>query len=81
MAYYLEDLFQSINDIYYQVDEGRLSPQEGEKLAKNCSQAFLNDGLVSDNVKTHLTLSLAFGREIIDSEQLKQLLIIYKEEL
>ena len=81
MSYHLEDLFQSINDIYYQVDEGKMTPQEGERLAQNCSQAFINDGIVSDNVKTHLMLSLAFGRGILDSEQLKQLLIIYKDEL
>ena len=81
MSYHLEDLFQSINDIYYQVDEGKMTPQEGERLARNCSQAFINDGIVSDNVKTHLMLSLAFGRDIISSEQLMQLLTIYKEEL
>lgn len=81
MAYHLEDLFQSINDIYYQFDEGRLSAAEAEKLAQNCSQAFINDGLVSDKVKTHLMLSLAFGRGIIDGKQIKELLTIYKEEL
>ena len=81
MAYHLEDLFQSINDIYYQVDEGSMTPQEGERLAQNCAQSFINDGLVSDNVKTHLMLSLAFGRGIINSDQLKELLVIYKDEL
>jgi hypothetical protein len=81
MAYHLEDLYQSINDIFYQFDEGKLSAAEAERLAKNCSQAFINDGIVSDNVKTHLMLSIAFGRGIIDGEQLKQLLIIYKDEL
>jgi 5'-3' exonuclease len=81
MKDHLEDLFQSINDIYYQVDEGKISPKDGEMLAQNCSKAFINDGLISDNVKTHLMLSLAFGRGIIDGEQLKQLLTIYKDEL
>ena len=81
MAYHLEDLFQSINDIYYQCDEGRISPRDAEKLAQKCSEAFLRDCKESDNIKTHVMLSLAFGRGIIDSEQLKELLIIYKEEL
>lgn len=81
MRYHLEDLFQSINDIFYQFDEGRLSAAEAEKLAQNCSRAYIEDGLVSDNVKTHLMLSLAFGRGIIDGEQLQQLLTIYKDEL
>ena len=81
MAYHLEDLFHSINDIFYQVDEGRLSAAEGERLAKSCSQAFVNDSIDSDNVRTHLMLSLAFGRGIINSDQLKELLVIYKDEL
>jgi hypothetical protein len=79
MAYHLEDLFQSINDIFYQVDEGKITPKEGERLAQNCSKAFLNDGLVAQDVKSHLMLSLGFSRGIIDGEQLKQLLTIYKE--
>ena len=81
MAYHLEDLFQSINDIYYQVDEGRLSPKEGEKIAGDCCEAFLDDSNRRDDVKTHLMLSLAFGRGIINSDQLKELLVIYKDEL
>jgi hypothetical protein len=81
MRYHLEDLFQSINDLFWQFDEGKISYAEAERLAKNCYQAFINDGIASDNVKTHLMLSLAFGRGIIDGEQLKQLLIIYKDEL
>jgi hypothetical protein len=81
MKYHLDDLFQSINDIYYQYDEGKISAADAEKLAQRCSKAFITDGLVSDNVKTHLMLSLAFGRDIITSKQLTQLLTIYKEEL
>ncbi|MEN9757634.1 MAG: hypothetical protein RL755_1821 [Pseudomonadota bacterium] len=50
-------------------------------MAQNCCEAFLEDTNKKDDIKTHLMLSLAFGRGLIDSEQLKQLLIIYKEEL
>ena len=44
-SYNLEDLYQSINDIYYQVDEGKIEPHEGIDLAKKCCKQFLNDQL------------------------------------
>jgi hypothetical protein len=47
----------------------------------NCCEAFLDDSNKRNDVKAHLAMSLAFGRGIIDAEQLKQLLTIYKEEL
>lgn len=81
MVYHLEDLYHSINDIFYQFDEGELSAAEAEKIAGNCCEAFLDDSNKRDDVKTHLMLSLAFGRGILDGEQLKQLLTIYKDEL
>ena len=81
MKYHLEDLFHSINDIFFQYDEGKLPDDEAEELAANCCRAFVDDSNNRDDVKTHLTLSVAFGRGIIDAEQLKQLLIIYKDEL
>ena len=81
LKYNLEDLFQSINDIFYEYDEGHVTAKEAEKMAQNCCEAFLEDTNKRDDIKTHLMLSLAFGRGLIDSEQLKQLLIIYKEEL
>ena len=81
MKYHIEDLFHSINDIFFQYDEGKLPDHEAEELAANCCRAFVDDSNKRDDVKTHLTLSLAFGRGIIDAEQLKQLLIIYKDEL
>ena len=81
MKYHIEDLFHSINDIFFQYDEGEISDHEASKLMGNCCKAFLNDSNKRDDVKTHLTLSLAFGRGIIDAEQLKQLLTIYKDEL
>ena len=81
MKYNLEDLFQSINDIYFQFDEGNVEAANAEELARRCCEAFLDDCNKRDNVKTHLMLSLAFGRDIISSEQLMELLKIYKEEL
>lgn len=41
MAYQLEDLYQSLNDIYYQVDEGKMTLQAGEFLAKKCCYEFI----------------------------------------
>jgi hypothetical protein len=40
-SYTLEDLFQSINDIYYQFDEGRISLSSANDLAAKCCSAFL----------------------------------------
>jgi hypothetical protein len=74
MAYHLEDLFQSINDIYFQFDEGEVSAAEAENLAERCCHEFIRDRLN----KTHHTLAVAFGRGILDGEQLTELLNIYR---
>ena len=81
MAYRLEDLFQSINDIYYQFDEGELSAAEGEKLAERCCHAFIKDKMTDKNNRMHYSLAVAFGRGILDGEQLDELLTIYKGEI
>ena len=40
-SYTLEDLFQSINDIYLQYDEGSISLNSANDLASKCCTAFL----------------------------------------
>jgi len=81
MKYHIEDLFHSINDIFFQYDEGEMSDHEASKLMGKCCEAFLNDSDKREDVKAHMTFLLAFGRGIIDAEQLNQLLTIYKEKL
>ena len=78
MAYHLEDLFQSINDIFFQFDEGELSATEAEKLAERCCHAFIKDKMKDKDTKMHYSLAVAFGRGILDGEQLDKLLTIYK---
>lgn len=78
MKYHLEDLFQSINDIYYQCDEGDISAAEAEKLAEKCCHAFIKDKMEDKNTKMHYSLAVAFGQGILDGEQLNQLLDLYK---
>jgi hypothetical protein len=78
MAYHLEDLFQSINDIYYQFDEGEIDAEEAEKLAERCCHAFIKDKMKDKDTKMHYSLAVAFGRGILDGEQLDELLTIYK---
>lgn len=41
-GYKLEDLYQSINDIFYQYDEGRMSQTMAVALAMKCCKAFIN---------------------------------------
>lgn len=41
MTYSIEDLFDSINDIYYQLDEGKMKLENANNLARNCCQEFL----------------------------------------
>jgi len=41
MKYSIEDLFDSINDIYYQLDEGKMRLDNANNLARNCCQEFL----------------------------------------
>jgi len=78
MAYHLEDLFHSINDIYYQFDEGGLSATEAEKMAERCCHAFVKDKMTDKETKMQYSLAVAFGRGILDGEQLDELLSIYK---
>ena len=78
MRYHLEDLFQSINDIYYQFDEGEINQDEAEQMAERCCHAFIKDKLTDKNTKMHYALAVAFGRGILDGEQLEELLSIYK---
>jgi hypothetical protein len=78
MAYHLEDLFQSINDIFYQFDEGEISADEAEKLAERCCHAFIKDKLTDKNTKMHYAIAVAFGRGILDGGQLDELLTLYK---
>lgn len=78
MRYHLEDLFQSINDIYYQFDEGEINADEAEKLAERCCHAFIKDKMTDKNNKMHYALAVAFGRGILDADQLDELLTLYK---
>jgi hypothetical protein len=41
MSYTLEDLFHSINDIYYQLDEGKMKLNKANFLAKKCCYEFI----------------------------------------
>jgi hypothetical protein len=41
MRYTIEDLFDSINDIYYQLDEGKMRADNANNLARNCCLEFL----------------------------------------
>ena len=78
MAYHLEDLFHSINDIFYQFDEGELSAADAEKLAERCCHAFIKDKMTDKETKMQYALAVAFGRGILDGEQLNELLDLYK---
>lgn len=40
MNYTIEDLHQSINDIFEQFDEGTITREEANELAKRCCEAF-----------------------------------------
>ena len=78
MAYHLEDLFHSISDIFFNYDEGEIDQEEAEKMAERCCHAFIKDKLTDKNTKMHYALAVAFGRGILDGEQLDELLTIYK---
>ena len=54
MAYNLEDLYQSLNDIYYQVDEGTMSLGSGEDLALKCCNEFVRTMHVKQWKKEHI---------------------------
>lgn len=78
MRYNLEDLFQSINDIYYQFDEGSMTAIEAEKLAEKCCHAFIKDKIEDKHNRMHYAISVAFARGILDGEQLQELTNLYK---
>ena len=40
-TYGIEDLFQSINDIYYQLDEGKMDEKSANELGAKCCAQFL----------------------------------------
>ena len=42
-VYSLEDLHSSINDIYYQFDEGKINEKEAYTLAQLCCLEFLKN--------------------------------------
>jgi len=78
MAYHLEDLFHSISDIFFNFDEGEIDQDEAEKMAERCCHAFIKDKMTDKTTKMHYALAVAFGRGILDGEQLDELLTIYK---
>lgn len=41
--YDIDGLFQSVNDIYAQYDEGKITKQEANKILVRCCFAFLHD--------------------------------------
>jgi len=41
-TYTIEDLFQSINDIYLQLDEGAVDLKTANEITANCCKAFLD---------------------------------------
>ena len=41
--YTVEDLFHSINDIYFQLDEGKMPQNQAIILVKRCCSQFLSD--------------------------------------
>jgi hypothetical protein len=41
-SYTIEDLFQSINDIYLQLDEGAVDLKTANEITANCCKAFLD---------------------------------------
>lgn len=53
MEYGIEDLFNSINDIYYQLDEGKMELTLANELTNNCCKAFMENygRLKNDNKK------------------------------
>ena len=41
--YDIDSLFQSVNDIYAQFDEGKITKQEANNILVRCCFAFLHD--------------------------------------
>jgi len=40
-SYGIENLFDSVNDIYYQLDEGQMSYSEARAILVRCCEAFI----------------------------------------
>jgi hypothetical protein len=40
--YNIDDLFCSVNDIYAELDEGKIEPQYAKELLVRCCQAFVH---------------------------------------
>ena len=78
MRYHLEDLFHSISDIFFNFDEGEIEQDEAERMAERCCHAFIKDKMTDKETKMHYALAVAFGRGILDGEQLNELLDLYK---
>jgi hypothetical protein len=47
-VYSLTDLFESINDIHFQHDEGKMNAQQAYSLARMCCSEFLNHSFDSN---------------------------------
>ena len=43
MKYTIEELFQSVNDIYSQYDEGEIPLDEANAILEKCCRAFLEN--------------------------------------
>jgi hypothetical protein len=43
MTYTIEDLFQSVNDIYAQYDDGVVPLDDANAILENCCRAFLEN--------------------------------------
>jgi hypothetical protein len=43
MKYTIEDLFQSVNDIYSQYDEGEIPLDEANTILEKCCRAFIQN--------------------------------------
>jgi len=52
MKYTIEDLFQSVNDIYTQYDEGEIPLNEANTILENCCRAFIQnlEGISDENL-------------------------------
>jgi hypothetical protein len=52
MKYTIEELFQSVNDIYAQYDEGEISLDEANTILENCCRVFIKnlEGISDENL-------------------------------
>ena len=78
LRYTVEELYHSIDDIYLNLDEGEITEEEADNMAERCCHAFIKGRLSNKEAKMHYSLASAFGRGILDGDQLNELLTIYK---